>query len=406
MTRIDTQRSRSTEQRRSSQWPSVKSLLTLGVGVAVGATLSRIGTPITQLPSLPLPLNPAPAVPASRSTAWIAATPHTEAVPPITTSGASLDTQLPSDSLQMHPPYAQALERTQRLELGKMPAGTRTIANLQHAVLKHPTKIGPQDSVVIFCMHTADGQITPHARHYVKHLARHYTHVIASIATDAEVDRVQLPEDFMAQFSGVLVRENFGIDFAGWAKAMRVWPSVWDGAELTLTNDSNFGPVRPSDFTAVVQRVSSSPSDYIGLLESVQGLEPLCVGPGESTPTRHHFQSYFLAFKNEALTNDALQSFWYREVFGLADKNDAIRRYELTMTARAQAGGLRTEALFSQLAETGCQNPSHQSAAALLAKGYPFVKRDIFLKPEVRAVRDTLDLEALQRDYAVELPLD
>lgn len=391
--------------------------MTLGLGAAFGGTIAHLlaARPTSRLLDGIAPSGPTPPAPAERTLAcpprlrppgseWMAPTPP--CVGARLLSCGFLDMQLPSDSLKLYPPYQQVLDRAQHARLPTMPEGTRPIEDVRHSVRKDPPPfIGKDDSVVIFCLHTADGAIAAHVRHTAVHLARHFTHVIASIATDGDLDRVQIPYNVQDLFAGVLLRENVGIDFAGWAKAMRVWPRVWDGAQLILINDSNFGPIRPSRLAAVARRLATSTSDYIGLLESLQGLDEACARPGSSSRIRHHFQSFFLAFKHAALTDEALQNFWYREVFALPDKHEAILRYELTMTARAQAAGLRTEALFSQVGADACQNPSHVLAGPLLASGYPFVKRDLFLKPPLWHLRDRLDLPRLQVDYAEELPL-
>jgi lipopolysaccharide biosynthesis protein len=43
--------------------------------------------------------------------------------------------------------------------------------------------------------------------------------------------------------SAVMLRENRGWDFAGWAPGMKTLTGIYDAAEIVIANDSVYGPV-------------------------------------------------------------------------------------------------------------------------------------------------------------------
>jgi hypothetical protein len=170
---------------------------------------------------------------------------------------------------------------------------------------------------------------------------------------------------------GLVVRDNVGFDFGAWADVLRAFPGLWEAQPLFLINDSVFGPFGP--YREMLNRISASDADLIGLTESV-----------EHVP---HYQSYFLAFKNQALPNSGARRFW-NNVVNLPTKKLVIEHYEMALLDQCKLFGLRTELLFPTPPNvmTAVSNPTHHSWVDLVRAGYPYAKVDLLRKNPVGIV--------------------
>lgn len=297
--------------------------------------------------------------------------------------------------------FRQTLAQQQALATSKMAPGTKAISDLTHTVIKTPPKIGKDDTVVLFAMFTQDGELPQDTRYYIDCLRSSFTRVIGVVCTDAPFEKVN-SRALAERFSALVLRENHGLDFAGWALVMRLWPQVWQSKQLLFTNDSLFGPLDPDQWEQTVQRINESGKDLIGLVESFTGLEP--PEEGASSTIAWHYQSYFFALKNAAMRNERVQSFWYEQVYSLANKSEIIREYEIGMTSKMRSYGLRTEALFSSIKEHPLGDPSITGAKELLDKGFNFLKRMLWRNPSVSHYMDGIDLQQATLRYPAELP--
>jgi lipopolysaccharide biosynthesis protein len=157
----------------------------------------------------------------------------------------------------------------------------------------------------------------------------------------------------------VVHRENRGFDFAGWALAMELFPSVMDAEEVLLTNDSIYGPIQP--IGGILQTMRTRRCDFWGITESLE--------------VERHLQSYFLLFKRDALAADTYRRFW-AAVRALPTKHDVIEAYEVQLTRILSQAGLKPDAFipFSGLESDICNPTLHLWRTLLLRAGLPFIK--------------------------------
>lgn len=218
---------------------------------------------------------------------------------------------------------------------------------------------------VVIIAHYAEGPSpSPRFMRFVAGLAtvcdRCFVVSTSPLRNDA-AERLGLPRD------QVITRPNVGFDFASWRDAL-ARGVAHDADELVLTNSSLIGPVRP--LAEIFAEIEQRPCDFWGLTE---GRSP-----------RPHLQSYFLVFRRRALEHPAFAAF-FAGVRDLTDKAEVVREYELTLTERLSAAGLRSDVLlryhdvlryvWGPLAgfRNGA-NLTYHFPLALIDLGFPFMK--------------------------------
>lgn len=181
--------------------------------------------------------------------------------------------------------------------------------------------------VCIFVSYAPDGAIKPYVRLHLAALRRWGFALLLILNVDRKPDHpIPGHADIL---DGLVVRHNAGFDFGAWADAFRVFPTLWSARSVALVNDSIFGPVIEAD--ALIRRALADPSDLVGMTENP-----------EITP---HLQSYFLLLKNGALARPEARALWTR-TGNPPTKQQAIRRYEVPLTAAYRQLGLTCRALF------------------------------------------------------------
>jgi len=161
--------------------------------------------------------------------------------------------------------------------------------------------------------------------------------------------------------AAVLLRENVGFDFGSWRAALDSYPWILDGELLVVANDSVYGPVRA--LRPLFDAMSARACDFWGMTESRQ--------------LSQHLQSYFLAFKKECLQSETFRAF-FADVAFFDDKKQVIDAYELTLTGRLAAAGLRWAAVAPHVELDGrVLNPVHHLWRSTLDGGVPFVKVEL-----------------------------
>jgi lipopolysaccharide biosynthesis protein len=96
-----------------------------------------------------------------------------------------------------------------------------------------------------------------------------------------------------------------------------------------LCNDSCYGPL--GDFGAFLSGLDPARADVWGMTDSLE--------------VHWHLQSYFLLFHTKALRHPAFRAFW-RGFRYVRSKHLIIQDYELGLSSRLRAGGLRLAAAF------------------------------------------------------------
>ena len=289
----------------------------------------------------------------------------------------------------------EALYR-QRLLAATMHVEARAVGDIEYAMLRKPDiAVGFEDRLVLFSMYTNDGKIPADTRYLIESLRAHRDGIYAVIATDAPLQSVKFDPEFLNLFRGAMLRENHGLDFSAFAHMLRVFTDLWDAEQLTFTNDSNFGPLDPEDFTKLYERIDRSSSSFLGLTESVEGIED-----------KHHwhYQSFFTVVQKGGVQNAAVQEHWLENILSLSNKTEIIRNYELTLMPVMRRAGLSCEALFSLFdVDGGASNPSIVRPNTLIERGYPLLKKQLFKVSSLRGYLDQVDLEALKQKYPFDL---
>ncbi|CAN5356061.1 hypothetical protein BH11ACT2_BH11ACT2_08800 [soil metagenome] len=172
----------------------------------------------------------------------------------------------------------------------------------------------------------------------------------------------------------VIRKPNIGYDFGTAAVALDRFPAIADSEYVLLVNDSNVGPFKP--LRDVIQHFESTAFDAWGLTGSYQHA--------------FHLQSFFLGFRGGILRDKPLARFW-RDIRHFDDKHKVIRSYELGLSELLLAEGYAIGVMFpNEIFEaSGLVNMSVNLWLDLLAEGYPFIKRELVVKPwiESSAVR-------------------
>jgi lipopolysaccharide biosynthesis protein len=236
----------------------------------------------------------------------------------------------------------------------------------QSFMLRRPKQIAGRD-VCLFSIYAPGGKVSPATVSYVESLADNGFTVIACVALDdptADFDVASL-----SAAAGIVVHKNGGMDFAAWARALRLLPDCWSVSRLVFTNDSVF--MLPDLMKPFVERLRSETADFVGLTDS------RCITP--------HVQTYFFQFQGAALSNPKLHAFW-ASVQVFTDKNDVIHTYEVKLLQHVTGDwGLTSNTMFSldkilphaSVADCAQLNVSHSYWDHLVSQGLPFVKVEL-----------------------------
>jgi len=163
----------------------------------------------------------------------------------------------------------------------------------------------------------------------------------------------------------VIVRENIGLDFASWSAGIAKHQDAITGRML-LANDSVYGPF--GDLTSVVERLTSQPADFYGMVESIE------IAP--------HLQSWFLLFEPWVARNPVLQEIM-AQPFSSMTKPQIITNGEVAISRRLSDASFKYKGLYMPtrsglIASRFAANPMHLLWRELLFDlGVPFLKVDL-----------------------------
>ena len=142
--------------------------------------------------------------------------------------------------------------------------------------------------------------------------------------SEAEADKIR------ARCTALIVRENVGLDFGGWADALRRYPAIAPDL-LLLTNDSVYGPI--TDLSAFIDRLTAVPADFYGAVESLQ-----------ITP---HVQSWFVLLRPAAYRSAAFRRLMENGPGDDLARFDLITAYEAGLSQGLYDEGLVSHTPFS-----------------------------------------------------------
>lgn len=259
----------------------------------------------------------------------------------------------------------------------------RSVAPVTSAAIDCRKQPSSHSEVALFVTHSPNGRLKPHVRHYLESLDREGIGIILIVAADQG-----FTEDdpwLYDLLDGLYVRANAGWDFACWAHVLRLNRKLYRSNILYWLNDSLIGPVNQEAFHGLIGRVRKTSAGLVGLTVNYE--------------RGRHIQSYFLAFKQEALTSFAFHEFVLR-VRSLADKDDVINAYEIKLSPKLEAAGVSTASIFEP---KSIHNPTLFHWRELLEEGFPFLKV-LAVTGDVKQIDNTGWREALQnRGYDVRL---
>ncbi len=228
----------------------------------------------------------------------------------------------------------------------------------------------------LFVTHAIEPTLKAHVVAHVEHLMEAGFRVALIVNTDLDAQAIQVGAGLAARLDALYIRENVGFDFAAWAHGWSLCGAPGGLDRLVFVNDSIIGPLSSPAFAAMIQRLRSSTADVVGLTESTQ--------------TRHHLQSFFLAFGRRALQSAELRHA-LAHMYSLPTKEMVIDAYETQLTQRLRTAGLSIEALFPAMTDDHwSSNDTFYYWADLIRAGFPFIKTSVLPR-----VANTADARAL-----------
>ncbi len=244
--------------------------------------------------------------------------------------------------------------------------------------------LGPD--VAVFVHFDPAGRIRPRVRRYLQALRE----AGLSVVVASNAGRLLGPDERVLRglCDAYILRRNVGYDFGAMRDALAYWglPHAATNSIL-LVNDSVIGPFAP--LRPLLDRIDFADADVWGATDSPQ--------------RGYHLQSFFLAVGRTVLTHPEWTAFW-ADVRPAQSKEWVIRRYEIGLSQRLLAAGLRGRALFpcetlvARLADAmpgseaharqrevsrriltrgGVLNPTAHLWRELLREGFPFIKREL-----------------------------
>lgn len=187
--------------------------------------------------------------------------------------------------------------------------------------------------------------------------------VVSTCEADGELDfGGELPDSAV-----VIRRRNLGYDFGSWATGLELVPEARRLEHVILANDSLAGPFAP--LAPLIARFESTEADVFGLTDTYQ--------------YSRHLQSYFVGYRHGVLAEPPLRAFW-SDIRHESKKIDIVLRNEVGLSRLLRDEAYVTDVAFraDELVSVG-ENPVIKAWWKLLDAGFPFVKREILLRPEV-----------------------
>ena len=189
-------------------------------------------------------------------------------------------------------------------------------------------------------------------------------YAIVFISTSEAPGKLTFPHG-LPQDTIVLRRPNVGYDFGSWALALDRYPQVRQAQHVLITNDSMLGPFKP--IQELLRQAEAPGADITAATLSLQ--------------ITVHFQSFFVIFHDGVLDREPWRKF-FDSIQEKKDKMDVVYAYEFGMHALCTRHSFSHRELFLPTdVNASTENPTLASWAALVNKGFPFIKRTIYADP-------------------------
>jgi lipopolysaccharide biosynthesis protein len=201
--------------------------------------------------------------------------------------------------------------------------------------------------------------------------------VLVSTAVNGQAKHDQLWKDIQNDVDCLITRLNIGFDFGSWACALSelgIVPKI--KGNLILVNNSVFGPFYP-------------------LGDLIQSWPEECEILGVTTSQEFvpHVQSYFLAFRNSLVQDEAFKFFWSTD-FLQENKRLTILSNEMRWARYFKRKGFQVF-VKHEAPEGYFRNPLTFFWKELLIDGMPFLKKSLFVQNY-----DNLDLTHWKSDLS------
>jgi hypothetical protein len=262
----------------------------------------------------------------------------------------------------------------------------RSRLGLDYRILKPLADDHTPGRTCLFVHFDPGGRIDPHVQRYLSALKACGLDTVLISSANLQ------PEAFAAVEAltvAAIARENKGLDFAGWALALELFPGLLGSQSLLIANDSVYGPV--GDLQGLFARMDAEPLDVWGAIES-------------RDPERH-FQSWFVNFRGPVLQSEAFAAYW-TGVLPLDDKRAVIHQYEIPMWRTFEAAGFRVGAAAPWEGHELINNPAMEGWRVLLDLGAPFVKVQLLRDNPTAVDLDGWAWELRERGYPADLIVD
>ena len=248
-----------------------------------------------------------------------------------------------------------------------------------------------KQNLCVFCVFDAEGIIDEYVIYLLRELCRMHKETI--VVCNGSVDEESL-DKLNHYASDVIVRENVGFDATAYKYVLESiigWNNLVAYDELTLINDSCFGPIYPlrDVFNEMNQE---SPSVHFW------GITGMCPRRNSFTPDwgayfPYHIQSYFLVIRKEMLHNAHFRFFW-DTMKTINTYHDAILVFEMRFTQYFNDAGFRS-GVYVRYPQHSSENEwdmnfvyMHHDAFRLVSEfKCPFLKKRNFSHP----LSDTLE---------------
>lgn len=231
--------------------------------------------------------------------------------------------------------------------------------------LETDTGFAGGDKVAVIAQYSPTARITTSLYTFLRQLTSHgYRCVVVSACEDEATFSwpASVPDGV-----AVLRKPNVGYDFGSWAVGLDFFDEVRRAPYVLLTNDSLIGPF--TDIGHVLADFEACGADVWGATESRQYFP--------------HLQSFFVGYLRGILDDTPLRRFW-DHIAVEPDKSDIIMKYEVGLGRVLTADGYSTTPMIrADDIGVGMLNPTIYGWEALLAKGFPFVKRELARRPEI-----------------------
>lgn len=263
--------------------------------------------------------------------------------------------------------------------------------------------------VLIYVHYNKNDDLSEYVIYQLEKLKTFYTKIV--ILSNSKLTK--LSRSKLEKYADTVIqRRNIGFDFAAWRDGILSigWDDLGVYDELTLMNDTCFGPIR--DMSTIYEQFNKNLEvDFWGITNHRE--EPVGM-PGTmneqnqlGNPIPEYIQTYFIAFKNRAVKSEVFQNFW-NMVEDYTDIKQAIIHYETQLTKLLEDAGFKSSVLVeARNIEMPKYAPFHNVCLwtpDILLSVSPFIKRKAFVR---NGYASQLVLSRLEKiDYPLRYVID